>query len=108
MLRNQAGFTAGKAQTLSLTQATADAAMAAARAGTSQAYTIFRSAAHGIAGYKEQMSQIGTRRSMRQAFIANEGEERCAVNWSERMSQRHCRRFGPFHLPHNEYRKRLA
>jgi hypothetical protein len=65
MLRNQAGFITGKAQALSAAQATAGAAMAAARAGTSQAYTMFGSASRGIAGYNEQMSQIGTQRSIR-------------------------------------------
>lgn len=78
MLRNQAGFIACKAQALSLTQATSDTAMAVARAGTSQAYTIFGSAARGIAGYIEQISQIGTRRPMPQAFITNE-EKRDAL-----------------------------
>jgi hypothetical protein len=65
MLRNQAGFIAGKAQALSSAQATAGAAMAAARAGTSQAYTMFGSVNRGLAGYNENMSQIGTQRSIR-------------------------------------------
>lgn len=65
MLRNQAGFIAGKAQALSSAQATAGAAMAAARAGASQAYTMFGSTNRGIAGYNEQMSQVGTQRSIR-------------------------------------------
>ncbi len=65
MLRNQAGFIAGKAQALSSAQASAGASMAAARAGASQAYTMFGSANRGLAGYNEQMSQIGTQRSIR-------------------------------------------
>jgi hypothetical protein len=65
MLRNQAGFIAGKAQALSSAQASAGASMAAARAGASQAYTMFGSANRGLAGYNENMSQIGTQRSIR-------------------------------------------
>jgi hypothetical protein len=65
MLRNQAGFVAGRASALSTAQASAGAAMAAARGGASQAYTMFGSASRGIAGYSEQMSQIGTNRSIR-------------------------------------------
>jgi hypothetical protein len=41
MLRNQAAFISGKAQALSSAQASAGAAMAAGRAGVSQAYTMF-------------------------------------------------------------------
>ena len=65
MLRNQAGFIAGKASALSSAQATAGAAMAAARAGASQAYTMFGSATRGLAGYNEKMSnyRIGIGRS---------------------------------------------
>src|SRR5215213_1051651 len=65
MLRNQAGFISGKAQALSSAQARAGAAMAAARAGVSQAYTMFGSANRGVAGYNEQMAQISTQRSIR-------------------------------------------
>ena len=48
MLRNQAGFIASKAAALSAAQATAGAAMAAGRAGASQAYTMFGSAVPGL------------------------------------------------------------
>src|SRR5215216_5429996 len=65
MLRNQAAFIAGKAQALSSAQSSAGAATAAARAGVSQAYTMFGSANRGIAGYNEQMAQISTERSIR-------------------------------------------
>ena len=65
MLRNQAGFIAGKAQALSSAQASAGASMAAARAGASQAYTMFGSGNRGLAGYNENTSQIGTQRSIR-------------------------------------------
>ncbi|HEY6802920.1 MAG TPA: hypothetical protein VI306_05005 [Pyrinomonadaceae bacterium] len=65
MLRNQAGFVAGRASALSSAQASAGAAMAAARGGANQAYTMFGSASRGTAGYNEQMSQIGTDRSIR-------------------------------------------
>ena len=65
MLRNQAGFVQGKAAAWSTAQATAGAAMAAARGGASQAYTMFGSATRGLAGYNENMSQIGTQRSIR-------------------------------------------
>jgi hypothetical protein len=65
MLRNQAGFIAGKAQALSSAQASAGASMAAARGGASQAYTMFGSANRGLAGYNENMSQVGTQRSIR-------------------------------------------
>jgi hypothetical protein len=65
MLRNQAGFISEKASALSAAQATAGAAMAAARGGANQAYTMFGSASRGTAGYNEQMSQIGTNRSIR-------------------------------------------
>jgi hypothetical protein len=83
MLRNQAGFIAGKAQALSSAQASAGASMAAARAGASQAYTMFGSANRGLVGYNEQMSQIGTQRSIRdnntlstrQAREANTGSQ---------------------------------
>src|SRR5687768_18422914 len=39
--------------------------MAAARAGMSQAYTMFGSASRGVAGYNEQMAQISTQRTIR-------------------------------------------
>lgn len=65
MLRNQAAFISGKAQALSSAQSTAGAAMAAARGGVSQAYTMFGSANRGLAGYNEQMAQISTQRSIR-------------------------------------------
>lgn len=65
MLRNQAAFISGKAQALSSAQASAGAAMAAARAGVSQAYTMFGSAKRGMAGYNEQMAQISTQRSIK-------------------------------------------
>jgi hypothetical protein len=65
MLRNQAAFISGKAQALSSAQASAGAATATARAGVSQAYTMFGSANRGIVGYNEQMAQISTQRSIR-------------------------------------------
>lgn len=65
MLRNQAAFISGKAQALSSAQSTAGAAMAASRAGVSQAYTMFGSANRGVAGYNEQMAQISTQRSIK-------------------------------------------
>jgi hypothetical protein len=65
MLRNQAAFISGKAQALSSAQSTAGAATAAARAGVSQAYTMFGSASRGVAGYNEQMAQVSTQRSIR-------------------------------------------
>ena len=64
MLRNQAGFIAGKAAALSAAQATAGAAMAAGRAGASQAYTMFGSAARGIEGYNEKLSNYGKDRTL--------------------------------------------
>src|SRR6266545_1330886 len=79
MLRNQAGFIAGKASALSAAQATAGAAMAAARAGASQAYTMFGSATRGTEGYNEKLSNYARERtvadnsaqSRRQAVEAN-------------------------------------
>src|ERR1700754_5084539 len=65
MLRNQAGFIAGKTQALSSAQASAGAAMAASRAGVSQAYTMFGSANRAVPGYNEQMAQTSTQRSIR-------------------------------------------
>jgi hypothetical protein len=65
MLRNQAAFISGKAQALSSAQSTAGAAMAAARGGVSQAYTMFGSGSRAIAGYNEQMAHISTKRSIR-------------------------------------------
>jgi hypothetical protein len=65
MLRNQAAFISGKAQALSSAQSTAGAVMATARAGVSQAYTMFGSASRGVAGYNEQMAQVSTQRSIR-------------------------------------------
>jgi len=65
MLRNQAAFISGKAQALSSAQASAGAATATARAGVSQAYTMFGSANRGVVGYNEQMAQISTQRSIR-------------------------------------------
>ncbi len=79
MLRNQAGFIAGKASALSAAQATAGAAMAAARAGASQAYTMFGSASRGVEGYNEKLSNYARERTLadnaaqsrRQAVEAN-------------------------------------
>jgi hypothetical protein len=79
MLRNQAGFIAGKASALSAAQATAGAAMAAARAGASQAYAMFGNASRGVEGYNEKLSNYGRERtiadnnaqSRRQAVEAN-------------------------------------
>jgi hypothetical protein len=65
MLRNQAAFISGKAQALSSAQSSAGAATAAARAGISQAYTMFGSGSRGVAGYNEQMAQISTQRTIR-------------------------------------------
>jgi hypothetical protein len=65
MLRNQAAFISGKAQALSSAQASAGAAMAGARAGVSQAYTMFGSARRGVSGYNEQMAQVSTQRTIR-------------------------------------------
>ena len=65
MLRNQAAFISGRAQALSSAEATAGAARAAARAGVSQAYTMFGSAKQGIAGYNEQMAQVSTQRAIK-------------------------------------------
>ena len=65
MLRNQAAFISGRAQALSSAEASAGAARATARAGISQAYTMFGSRSRGIAGYNEQMAQISTQRSIR-------------------------------------------
>jgi hypothetical protein len=45
-------------------QATAGAAMAAARAGASQAYTMFGSATRGVEGYNEQLSSYGKDRTL--------------------------------------------
>ena len=64
MLRNQAGFIAGKASALSAAQASAGAAMAASRAGVSQAYTMFGSASRGIEGYNEKLSNFGRQRTL--------------------------------------------
>jgi hypothetical protein len=79
MLRNQAGFIAGKASALSAAQATAGAAMAAARAGASQGYTMFGSASRGVEGYNEKVSNYARERTLadnsaqsrRQAVEAN-------------------------------------
>jgi len=79
MLRNQAGFIAGKASALSAAQATAGAAMAAARAGASQAYAMFSSSSRGLEGYNEKLSNYARERtiadnnaqSRRQAVEAN-------------------------------------
>ncbi|HEX6715570.1 MAG TPA: hypothetical protein VF088_00580 [Pyrinomonadaceae bacterium] len=65
MLRNQAAFISGRSQALSSAQASAGAAVAAGRAGVSQAYTMFGSANRGVAGYNEQMAQISTQRGIR-------------------------------------------
>ena len=64
MLRNQAGFVAGKASALSAAQATAGAAMAAARGGANQAYAMFGSASRGIEGYNEKLSNYGRDRTL--------------------------------------------
>jgi cytochrome c556 len=96
MLRNQAGFIAGKAQALSAAEATAGAARAAAQAGVSQAYTMFGSANRGIAGYNEQMAQISTQRSIkdnntlgsRQASEANtDSQVGRKEEWSKGLNQ---------------------
>jgi len=79
MLRNQAGFIAGKASALSAAQASAGASMAAARAGVSQAYAMFGSATKGLEGYNEKLSNYTRERtvadnaaqSRRQAVEAN-------------------------------------
>jgi len=79
VLRNQAGFIAGKASALSAAQASAGASMAAARAGVSQAYTMFGSANRGVEGYNEKLSNYARERtiadnaaqSRRQAVEAN-------------------------------------
>src|SRR5689334_16828734 len=79
MLRNQAGFIAGKASALSAAQASAGASMAAARAGVSQAYAMFGSATKGLEGYNEKLSNYTRQRtvadnaaqSRRQAVEAN-------------------------------------
>ena len=79
MLRNQAGFIAGKASALSAAQASAGAAMAAARAGVSQAYAMFGSTTKGLEGYNEKLSNYTRERtvadnsaqSRRQAVEAN-------------------------------------
>jgi len=57
-LRNQAAFITGRASALSAAQATAGAAMAAGRAGMSQAYTMFGSARSGTAGYNERTANL--------------------------------------------------
>lgn len=54
-VRNQAAFITGRASALSAAQATAGAAMAAGRAGMSQAYTMFGSVRNGTAGYNEKV-----------------------------------------------------
>lgn len=64
MLRNQAGFIAGKASALSSAQATAGAAMAGARAGTNQAYAMFGSSSRGVEGYNEKLSNYGRERTV--------------------------------------------
>jgi len=79
MLRNQAGFIAGKASALSAAQATAVGAMAAARAGANQAYAMFGSVSRGVEGYNEKLSNYARERtiadnaaqSRRQAVEAN-------------------------------------
>jgi len=79
MLRNQAGFIAGKASALSAAQATAGAAMAASRAGAGQAYAMFGSASRGVEGYNEKLSNYARERTVannaaqnrRQAIEAN-------------------------------------
>jgi hypothetical protein len=64
MLRNQAGFIAGKASALSAAQASAGAAMAAARASANQAYTMFGSASRGWEGYNEKLSNFARERTL--------------------------------------------
>ena len=64
MLRNQSGFIAGKASALSAAQATAGAAMAAARGGANQAYAMFGSASRGVEGYNEKLSNYGRERTV--------------------------------------------
>lgn len=96
MLRNQAGFVAGRASALSMAQTTAGAAMAAGRAGASQAYTTFGSASRGIVGYNEQMSRVGTDRSIRDNNTASARQAREAntdsqvarkEEWSKGLNQ---------------------
>ncbi|MDQ3667810.1 MAG: hypothetical protein M3410_14790, partial [Acidobacteriota bacterium] len=64
MLRNQAGFVAGKASAMSAAQATAGAAIAASRGGAHQAYAMFGSASRGIEGYNEKLSNYGRERTL--------------------------------------------
>ena len=64
MLRNQAGFIAGKASALSSAQATAGPRWLLARAGASQAYTMFGSASRGIEGYNEKLSNYARERTL--------------------------------------------
>lgn len=96
MLRNQAGFIAGKASALSAAQATAGAAMAAARAGVNQAYTMFGSAARGVEGYNEKLSNYGRDRTLadnnalskRQANEANnDSQVGRKEEWSKGLNQ---------------------
>src|SRR6266508_5431605 len=98
MLRNQAGFIAGKASALSAAQATAGAAMAAARAGTNQAYAMFGSAAKGIEGYNERLSNYGRDRTLadntavskRQANEANtDSQVARKEEWSRGLNEVH-------------------
>jgi hypothetical protein len=96
MLRNQAGFIAGKASALSAAQATAGAAMAAGRAGVNRAYSMFGSAARGIEGYNERLSNSGRDRNLadnsavskRQANEANtDSQVGRKEEWSKGLNQ---------------------
>ncbi|MGI8996863.1 MAG: hypothetical protein ACR2GW_09365, partial [Pyrinomonadaceae bacterium] len=69
-LRNQAAFITGRASALSAAQSTAGAAMAAGRAGMSQAYTMFGSARNGTSGYNEKMGN-----AVRDRTIADNNEQ---------------------------------
>ncbi len=64
MLRNHAGFIAGKAAALSAAQSAAGAALTAGRAGANQAYTMFGSSVRGIEGHNEKLSHYGKDRTL--------------------------------------------
>src|SRR6476659_7467923 len=83
VLRNQAGFIAGKASALSAAQASAGASMAAARAGVSQAYVMFGSATKGLEGYNEKLSNYGRNR----ALADNNAQSRRQANEANTDSQ---------------------
>ncbi|MEJ7618308.1 MAG: hypothetical protein WKF30_15385, partial [Pyrinomonadaceae bacterium] len=60
LARNQAGYVTGKASALSAAQTSAGMAMAAGRAGMSQAHLMFGSVAGNKAGYNERMTDVST------------------------------------------------